>query len=150
MLRFFFCIKNHLRQRRRQLFTSYTGLSGCSGEAPRSPPRDWVEVREDDHRAGQLRRHLLQHRHHGVRCHAGRERPRSGCLDDGAVGVGVGERHADLYDVGTEGVEDPERLRRRGQVGISGGDVRDERRLCAVKKLKYRSVHALHRGAKIK
>jgi len=51
------------------------------------------------------------------------------CLDDGPVGVGVGEGQAELDDVSTAGVQEPQRLRRRGQVGVAGGDVRDERRL---------------------
>jgi len=51
------------------------------------------------------------------------------CLDDGPVRVGVGEGHAELDDVGAAGVQEPLRLRRRGQVGVAGGDVRDERRL---------------------
>ena len=51
------------------------------------------------------------------------------CLDDGPVGVGIGEGHAELDDVGAAGVQEAQRLCRRGQVGVAGGDVRDERRL---------------------
>ena len=51
------------------------------------------------------------------------------CLDDGPVRVGVVEGHAELDDVGAAGVQESQRLRRRGQVGVAGGDVRDERRL---------------------
>ena len=50
-------------------------------------------------------------------------------LDDGPIGVRVGEGHAELDDIGAAGVQEPQRLRRCGQVGVAGGDVRDERRL---------------------
>jgi hypothetical protein len=50
-------------------------------------------------------------------------------LDDGPVGVGVGEGHAELDDVGTACIQEPQRLRRRRQVGVAGGDVRNESRL---------------------
>ena len=51
------------------------------------------------------------------------------CLDDRPVGEGVGEGHAKLDDVGAASVQEPQCLRRGGQVGVAGGDVRDERRL---------------------
>jgi len=51
------------------------------------------------------------------------------CLDDRPVGEGVGEGHAKLDDVGAASVQEPQRLRRGGQVGVAGGDVGDERRL---------------------
>lgn len=110
-------------------FTLHTSFFGCGGEVGGTSPEDGAEVGEEHHRAGQLRRHLLEHRQDGLRRGAGGERPRRGGLDDGAVGIGVGEGHAELDDVGAAGVEQPQRLRRRPHVRVAGGDVRDERRL---------------------
>ena len=47
-------------------------------------------------------------------------------LDGGAVGHGIGERHAELDQVGAGGGQAVEDLLRRGVVGIAGGDEGDE------------------------
>ena len=50
----------------------------------------------------------------------------AGALDDGAVGEGIGERDAELEDVGA-GVDGGERdVAGGGEVGVAGGEVGDE------------------------
>jgi hypothetical protein len=111
------------------IVTVSAGLFDGGGELGQSSPHDGVEVGEEQNRAGQLGRHLPQHLQRAVQRRAARPRPRRRGLDHRPVGVGVGEGHAELDDVGAARVEEAQRLRRGSQVGVAGGDVRDERRL---------------------
>ena len=58
--------------------------------------------------------------------HSRFERPHRGGLDGGAVGHGIGERHAQLDDVGADAGKLLQDFERAFRIGIAGGDERDE------------------------
>ncbi len=94
-------------------------------ERVRSGGEQRVEIAEEHH--GHVESGALDESEDLVEGHALREGALRAPLNDRTIRHRVGERYADLDDVGAGVLHGLEQLQRAGDVRMSGGDVHDER-----------------------
>ena len=80
-----------------------------------------------------------------LQAHAARERAFAGVLDHRAVGHRIGERNAELDQIGTDGDQRVHEVDGRFRQGIAGGDKRDQTGAAFGFQLGEASVDAVHK-----
>ena len=101
---------------------------GGARQRVRAGRHERIEVAEQHERHARLRaRHELEQ---PVEVHAALERALRARLDDRAVGHRIGERQAELDDVGAGVLQRVHQVDGALDVGVAGGDVRNQRAPC--------------------
>jgi hypothetical protein len=105
-----------------------TGRRGVGHEGLQAVAFHRVGIAHQHQRRGVVAGAELTHiGQHVAQADAVLQRPLAGALDDGTVGHGVGERHAQLDDIGAGLGHGQQQVDGGARMGIAGGDEGDQR-----------------------
>ncbi len=141
-----------LRRQRRRLFGGqighddavHTDLGGGLREGRQCELEHRVVVGQQHDRRAHVGAHGFHQLEDADQRRAAGQRALSGALDDGAVGERIGERHAQLDDVGATTLGLHHQPARGLQRGVAGGEIGDQRSLVPRAQPRERLVQAAH------